>query len=110
MKKRFIFELIVGVIGLIAIILFGIKGSVVMVLIAFHILFCKKKLDEREIQLFYRIGNITAGVAIVVCVVVYYFSKSFVNGYRIGDLWLFWVIFSFFIAHGIVGIFIYKTH
>ena len=86
MIKRFIFELCLGIVGLIAIILFGLQGAAAFALFVFLIPFCKKKPDEREIHLFYIIGNITAGVVIVVCVVVYYFSNSFVNGYRIGDL------------------------
>lgn len=109
MTKRFIFELLFGVVWVVAIILFGNLGSVAMVLMVFLIPFCKKKPDEREMQLFYKIGNLTAGVTIVLCVIIYQCSNYIVNGHRVGDLWLFWLLSTFFIAHGIVGIVIYKV-
>lgn len=109
MIKRFIFELCLGIVGLIAIILFGLQGAAAFALFVFLIPFCKKKPDEREIHLFYKIGNFTAGATIVLCVLIYQCSNYFVNGHRIGDLWLYWVLFSFFVAHGIVGIIVNKT-
>jgi len=108
MIKRFIFELCLGIVVLVAIILLGIVGSAAFALMVFLIPFCKKKPDEREMQLFYKVGNITAGASIGLCVLIFQCSNYFVNGHRVGDLWLFWVIASFFIAHGIIGIIVYK--
>jgi len=108
MIKRFVFEICLGIVMLIAIILFGHQGMVAFVLMTFLALFSKKKPDEREMQLFYKIGNFTAGVTIILCVIIYQCSNYIVNGNRVGDLWLLWILSTFFIAHGVTGIIINK--
>ena len=53
MNKRFILELTVGIILLVAILIIGQKGMAVIALLAIHPFIAKKKkLDERESQLF----------------------------------------------------------
>lgn len=104
MKKRFVYELIVGIIMLIAVYLFGPKGLVALALLSAHPFIGKKKADERETQLFYKTGNYTAGATLLASIVVYYFSDSIVNEIVIGKNWLGLVLSAFLIAHGFFGL------
>lgn len=108
MNKRFIFELIVGVTGFAAVILFGRAGISAFALFALLPLFRKKNPDEREIQLFYRTGNLTAALTLLAAVIFYLLSGKTVNGFSIGDNWLALVIFSFLLAHGLSGLIMFN--
>jgi len=106
MKKRFVYELIVGIIMLIAVFLFGTKGIVALVLLSAHPFIGKKKADERESQLFFKVGNYTAGAALLAGVIISYFSDSIVNGIAIGKNWFGLIVSAFLIAHGLFGLII----
>ena len=110
MNKRFTYELIVGVIGLIAVFLFGDAGLAALALLAAHPFIGKKKADERESQLFNKVGNVTGAVTLLACVGIYLASDIIVNGYQIGDHWLILACFSFLIAHGGAGLIIFKKY
>lgn len=108
MKKRFIYELIVGIIILIAVFLFGAKGIAAIALLAIHPFIDKKKADERESQLFNKVGNYTAGATLLACVIISYFSDFIVNGQLIGNNWFGLVLSGFLIAHGASGLIIFR--
>jgi len=108
MKKRFTYELIIGIIGLIAVFLFGNAGMASLALIAVLPFFGKKKVDERESQLFNKVGNVTAAVMLLALVSIYLASGIDVNGYQIGELWLALAVIFFLIAHGVTGLIIFN--
>ena len=110
MKKRFAYELIVGIILLIAVLFFGNKGGAVLALLAAQPFIGKRKADEREFQLFYKVGNFTAGITIVICVIIFECSDLVVNGHQIGQNWLLFVGAAFIIAHGASGLVIFKKN
>jgi hypothetical protein len=111
MNKRFAYELAVGIITIIAVLLFGMKGNAVLALLAFQPFIGKKKgWDEREFQLFYRVGNYTAGASLLACVIIYECSDLIFNGQEIGKNWLGLVVSSFIIAHGAAGRLIFKKN
>lgn len=110
MKKRFIYELIVGIIILIAIFLFGVKGLAAMALLAAHPFIGEKKADERESQLFTKAGSYTAGATLLASVIIYYFSDLEVNGQLIGKNWFGLVFSAFIIAHGAAGLIVFKKN
>ena len=110
MNKRFTYELIVGILMLIAILLFGNKGMAVVALYAGSIFLRREKWDEREFQLFYKIGNITAGATLVACIVIFQFSDVILNGFQIGKNWLGLVVSCFFIAHGATGLIVFAKN
>ncbi len=110
MKKIFACELIIGIIGFAAVAIFGEKGMVAMALYIYVLFIDRKKMDEREYQLFYRVGNITAGLTLLACLIIYEFSDLLVNGYSVGKNWLFWVLYAFFIAHGAAGLFVFRKN
>lgn len=110
MNKRFGFELVVGIIGLIAVFYFGDDGMLVFVLLAAHPFIGKKKSDEREAQLFYKIGNITAAGTLLASVGIYYASDIVMNGNLVLDLWLFLLANSFLIIHGASGLIILRRN
>lgn len=110
MKTRFAYELFVGIILLIAIILFGDKGFTALVLLAAQPFIGKKKADEREIQLFNKVGNYTAGATLLACIAVYYFSDVQVNGMAFGKYWLGLVVAAFLISHGASALIIFRRN
>ena len=110
MNKRFILELTVGIILLVAILIIGQKGMAVIALLAIHPFIAKKKkLDERESQLFNKIGNYTAAITLLASVATFYFSDLIINGQAIGENWLFYVCSAFLISHGVSGLLIIRT-
>ncbi len=108
MKKRFVYELLVGTILLLAILLFGEKGFAAIALLAGYSFVRKKKNDERELQLFYKVGNYTAAFSLLGAVAVYYFSNETVNGHLINDNWLGLVVSIFLLSHSISGLLIFR--
>lgn len=108
MTKRFIIELIIGLAGIAAVLLFGNSGMTVLVLLVIYPFVRKKKVDERESQLFNKVGNITAILTLLACVGIYLASDWGVNGYKIGEHWLLLAVYSFLIAHGMAGLVIFK--
>jgi hypothetical protein len=110
MNKRFIFELAVGTLMLIAILLFGTAGMAVGALYAGSLFLKKAKWDEREFQLFYKIGNITAGATLGACVVIFYLSDVMINGFLVGKNWLGLVVACFCIAHGAAGLIVFAKN
>jgi hypothetical protein len=108
MKKRFYFELFVGLIGLAAVLIFGSAGFAVFALFAAFPFIVKRKIDEREYQLFYQTGNITAILTLLISVCIYFAADISVNGNLVGDLWLFLICFSFLLLHGASGLIIFN--
>jgi hypothetical protein len=109
MNRRFILELIVGVALLVSVIVMGQKGMAALALLAVYPFIRKRsKPDEREVQLFNMIGNITAGATLFVSVIVFYFSDLMVNGQTLGDNWLFYVCSAFLISHGLSGLIVFN--
>ena len=108
MEKRFAYELFVGTILLIAVSLFGVIGFAAFALFAAQPFIGKKKADERESQLFNKVGNITAAATLLACVIIHFSSDFVVNGFKIGESWLILAVFSFVLAHGTAGLIIFK--
>lgn len=109
MNKRFIVELSVGIILLASILVFGPKGMAAFALLAIHPFVAKrKKLDEREIHLMYKIGNQTAAITLLASIAIFYFSDLAINGQLIGANWLFFVLSAFLVSHGAVGLVSFK--
>lgn len=110
MNKRFILELTVGIILLVAVLIFGQNGFAAFALLAIHPFVAKKKkLDERESQLFNKIGNYTAAITFLASVIAFYFSDLMINGQAIGENWLFYVCSAFLISHGGSGLVIMRS-
>jgi hypothetical protein len=110
METRFAYELIVGILSLIAIILFGEKGMAVMALIAAQPFISKRKFDERESQILNKAGNYTAGATLLICILIYDIPDLTVNGQLVGKVWLIWVVAIYVIAHGMSGLIILRRN
>ena len=108
MKTRFAYELIVGILALIAIIFFGEKGMAVMALVAAQPLISGRKFDERESQILNKAGNYTAGATLLSCIFIYESPNLSVNGLLVGKVWLMWVVTLYIIAHGNSGLIILR--
>lgn len=110
METRFGYELIVGILTLIAIILFGEKGMAVLALIAAQPILSKRKFDERESQILNKAGNFTAGATLLVCILIYETPDLVINGQLIAKVWLLWVVSIYVIAHGASGLIILRRN
>ncbi len=113
MVFRLLYEGAVGLFTFIAILLFGEKGYSVFALLAllpFIWRALKIKPDERELQLFYQTNNWALILTLLSLVAIYEFSDVSVAGHIIGNYWMPLSIAATFIARGIVGLIIFKTH
>ena len=107
MILRYYFELIVGLIAILAILLFGKFGNAFFILFAALPLIMrirKGKVDERELLVFYKAGNLTMGLMIVCLYLISYFFHSTINGNLIGDHWFSLSVASLLTAHGLSGL------
>jgi len=109
---RFYFQVVISLICILGILIWGNKGYAFLALFALLpiIMRMKKttKPDERELQLFYKTGNITFGGAILVIVLIENISDVVINGNKIGNFWGVLTIMSIVIIQGITGLIIYK--
>jgi hypothetical protein len=106
---RYGFTGFVGMAVIAATLLFGQVGSALFAFFALlpvvtHFASRKRKPDEREMYLFLKTNNITAGLMILTILAIYYGSATMVNGHRLGDQWHLLTIFSFLFWQGVVGL------
>ncbi len=111
MNLRFIFESVVGTICFVLILFFGNKGEsafVLFILLPFLMRIKKIKPDERERQLFYKLGNLTMGFTIITLIAVNYLSDFTINGNNLDNYWMTLSIAGIILMHGIGGLIIFK--
>lgn len=108
MKNRFYYELIVGIIGIAAVLVFGQPGFAALALLAGYGFMKRTKADEREYQLFYKVGNITAALTLLIAIAIFFGSNLSLNGKPVGDLWLYLLCFSFLLVHGLSGLIVFN--
>jgi hypothetical protein len=106
---RYGFTGFVGAAAVAATLIFGQVGTTVFALFALlpvvvYFASRKRKPDEREMYLFLKTNNITAGLMILTILAIYYGSAITINGHRLGDLWHLLTIFSFLFWQGVVGL------
>ncbi len=112
MNFRFWFESIVGFCCIICILLFGQAGSASIALFALLPVIMRirktKNLDERELLLFYKAGNLSIAFFILAICLISFLSKVVINGHAIGASWMFLSITSILMFHGIAGLVVFK--
>ena len=111
MKFRYYFETVVGTLCFISILLLGPAGGASLFLLAFlPVIMWKIKVrpDERELQLFYKTGNLTWGLQFVVLAIIYFEGSLNANGHLIASSWLTLAISAIIMIHGITGIIFLK--
>jgi hypothetical protein len=64
--------------------------------------------DEREKQLFYKVGNLTFGITVLALWIIYQLSGYSINGNHIEDYWYFLSITTIILIHGISGLIVFK--
>jgi len=99
--------LIVGLIAVLAILFFGKSGNIIFVLFAalpLIIRIRKGKVDERELLVFYKAGNLTMGLMIVCLYLINHFFLTAVNENLIGDHWFSLSVASLLTTHGLSGL------
>ena len=110
MISRFIFEIVLGIVCFTAVLLFGNVGFASFGLFGLMPLVSRKQPDERELQLFYKVGNTTMGVFILALVAIHFLQPVTISNFKIGDNWLIISTGVFMIIHGLTGIIIFKTN
>lgn len=110
MRKRFLFESIIGAICLLAVLFFGTVGFIAFALLALLPMVARNyQPDERELQLFYKTGNLTMGLSMVGIYLVYLFSGISINGHLIGNNWMPLCITTLILIHGISGLVLFRS-
>jgi hypothetical protein len=109
MILRFSYELAVGVITILSVIIFGEKGQAAFALLALLpviLRIIKFKPDERELALFYKSGNLT-----VVLLVAALFGLSFfgLEEFFMKN-WMFISASALLISHGLSGLIVFKFY
>ncbi len=107
MLLRYYFEMIVGLIAFLAVLFLGKTGNTAFVLFAALPLIMrirKNKVDERELYVFYKAGNLTMGLMIASLFLINQFSDAVVNGNLIGDYWFPLSVGAFLASHGFSGL------
>ena len=112
MKFRYWFEATVGTLCFILILLFGAVGGASLSLLALLPIIIwriRVRPDERELQLFYKTGNLAWGLQFIILTIIYFISDKTVNGNLILDSWLTLSISSIIMVHGIAGLIFLKS-
>ncbi len=112
MLFRFYLQVIISLICILGVFAWGDKATALLALFALIPVIMRikkiKKLDEREQQLFYKIGNITLGVSILIIVLIYKLSDFVLYNIKIGDYWMILTILSLIFIQGLVGLIVFK--
>ena len=112
MKTRFISETVIGILIMLAVLIWGQPGTAAITLIVlfpFITRASKIKGDEREMLIHYKTGNIAFALAILFVIIIYYVENISLNGFKIIDVWMPLTIGSIIFAHGIAGLFVLST-
>lgn len=96
----FSYELFVGVIAFASVLLFGKKGSAALLLMALlPILYWKRHIDEREYQLFYKVGHYTSIFVFVAMILFYMLRPPMFSPAALA--------ISYFAIHGLSGLLVF---
>jgi hypothetical protein len=106
MSKRFGLELFIGASVIAGTILFGAKGSLPFILFLLIGLIEKMKLDEREYQIFYKVGNYSFGAFCVGIVLMDMLNRSY--HFITMDTWMQISIGLITAVHGLVGLILFN--
>ncbi len=104
MKAYYTLNLVVGLLAIILSLVLGEAGYVAIAVAAFGIFLRKRKLDEREYQLFYKAGDYTLVGIILSMVAVYMLRDYKINNIKIDEVWFQLFIGSFYFFNGLTGL------
>lgn len=108
---RFGFEFAVGLICFISVLILGTLGWSTFALFAFFPLVVRKSSpngpDERELELFYKVGNFALILIIAAIILIYFASDISVNGNLVGENWHFLSISAVLLLHGLSGLLVF---
>ncbi|MBN1327515.1 MAG: hypothetical protein JW996_06165 [Candidatus Cloacimonetes bacterium] len=110
MIRLYIAYLIVGVVGLLSVILWGIPGMYSLNSGFLIFLFKGHRYDEREIQLRRRALNLSLGTAMILLINIYVLSRVIDFGPFLRHNWVGIMISGGFILHGLNGLIIFRNN
>ena len=110
MEKFYLLFIVIGLIGLICVLVFGVKGMYSLNL-AFLLFFLKRRnYDERETALAQRALYMTMGIVIIILINIYVLNQFIAFSEHLRIIWVGLLISLAFIIHGIFGIVIFKNN
>ena len=111
--KVFLLELIVGILGVILIMFFGVKGTAIVALYAISV-FLKSKREEsiEEKLVFYKTNNITFVVVFLLLFLLFFIQDYPLftdNSLIVKDIWFYLFITLTLFVHGLTGLIMFKS-
>lgn len=109
MRFRFTFETVVGAICMALTFFLGqMAGWTFILFVPFFYLprLRRQNMDEREIQLFYKIGNISTIYMFLSYLLIEFLSSALINGYKLGDFRIQLCASLFLLSRGLTGLII----
>ena len=107
-KKIFLVELISGILGVIFIMLFGVKGIAIIALYAISIFLKEKReISMEEKLLFYKTNSITFVFVLLLLFLLFFIQdyQLFTNSsFFVKDIWIYLAITFTLFAHGVIGL------
>jgi len=108
MKRIYLFFIAIGILGVIFVISFGLKGAYILNLAFLSYFLKNKKPDERERQLMRKVFNISFGLGMVGLVNIYILGLFINFGKFLIENWVGLFISILFILLGTIGIIVFN--
>jgi len=110
MEKFYLLFIIIGIIGLICVFSFGVKGMYSLNL-AFLLFFLKRRqYDERETALSQRALYMTMGMIMIILINIYILAQFLIFSESLKTLWVGLLISLGFIIHGSIGLILFRKN
>ncbi len=106
MKRRFIYTLVIGIIVWTCILIFGKVGGSSLALMAVLAFIKKKKYDERQYQLYYKINSFAFAFMIIVMVIINQLQNA--GNIIMQENWLILSVTGFFVGQGLIGLIVFN--
>ena len=112
-KKIFLAEAITGVLGVVFVMFFGMKGIAIIALYAISAFFKNRREENIEEKLlFHKTNSITFAVVFLLLFLLFFIQNHSLitnNGLFVKDVWIYLVVAFTLFVHGITGLIMLKS-
>jgi hypothetical protein len=112
-KKILLTELIVGALGVVFVLFFGVKGAAVIALYAISVFFRNKRVENIEEKLlFHKTNSITFAVVLLLLFLLFFIQDySLITNASlcVKDVWIYLTFVFTLFVHGVIGLIMFKA-